>query len=420
MKVIVIGCGLLGVSTAYMLHRRGLQVTVLERASAAARETSFANGGLLVPSMAEPWNAPGILGQLSRSLLGKHDALLVNPAAIPGLVGWGLKFLCQSTEALWQANTLKNVRMALYSRRVLADLRADLNLPFDYRESGSLKVFRDDRALEHAWTQASWLQRHGDVPASLLTARESISLEPALSGVSSHVVGGIYYPLDAVSDARGFCEALVEHLSSTDVKFGFSTTVTGWKQSGGRITGVETDKGPLLADAFVLAAANSSRGLTNMLGFDLPIRPAKGYSLTLSSDNPPASPQLPIVDDATHAVVVPLKRGLRVAGVAEFTGMDLSIPEARTRYLQGLLRSVFPEFARPEVLNHAEAWTGLRPMSADGVPIVGPTPIENLYLNTGHGHLGWTLAAGSAQALADSITGTRPGLELSEYTLARF
>ena len=420
MKVIVIGCGLLGVSTAYMLHRCGLQVTVLERASAPARETSFANGGLLVPSMAEPWNAPGVLGQLSRSWLGRQGALLVRPSAVPGLVGWGVTFLRQSTEALWRANTLKNVRLALYSQRVLTDLRGDLNLQFDYRDSGALKVFRNERALERAWIQATWLQHHGGVPASLLTACECVSMEPALSSVGSDVVGGIYFPLDAIGDAQGFCQTLADHLNSTGVDLQFSTCVKGWKQSGGRITSVETDKGSFFADAFVLAAANSSRQLARMLGFDLPIRPAKGYSLTLANDNSPANPRLPVIDDATHAVVVPLKRGLRVAGVAEFAGMDLTIPESRIRYLQELLQSVFPELARDEVMSHAVSWTGLRPMSADGVPVLGPTPIENLYINTGHGHLGWTMACGSGQLLADLITGQGSALNVSEYHLERF
>ena len=420
MKVIVIGCGLLGISTAFMLRKRGCAVTVLERASAPAQETSYANGGLLVPSMAEPWNAPGVLRQLLRSWLGNNEALRVHPSALPGLMGWGAKFFHESSEARWRANTLKNVRLAMYSQRVLETVRTEINLKFDYRACGALKVFRDERTLERAWRQAKWLELNGGIPSSRLTGRESVSMEPALVNVASNIEGGIYYPLDAVADARGYCEALAEFLKSTDADLQFGARVLDLKLSGGRITSVVTDKGTFFADSFVLAAANSSRELTRKLGFDLPIRPAKGYSLTLEETNSPSIPKLPIIDDATHAVVVPLRRGLRVAGVAEFAGMDLAIPAERIAYLQRLLGSVFPEFARDEVLSRGETWTGLRAMSADGVPILGPTQIENLFLNTGHGHLGWTMAAGSGQAVADLIAGDRPTVDLADYHLARF
>lgn len=419
MHVVVIGSGLLGVSTAYWLGKLGAAVTVIDRAAGPGRETSFANGALLTPSMADPWNAPGLLWKLM-GWLGREDSpMLVRPAALPGLLRWGARFLRESSEARFRANTLANVRLSQYSLASLHTLRVVDGMAFDHQGVGTLKLSRDARSFDKARAMAEWLAGHG-VSSRALDRAATVDLEPALAPVGPELVGSIYYPADEHGDAFRYCEALAGLATQRDVQFRYGTTVTGLEAGGGRIARVRTKGGDLSADSVVIAAGSYSPQLLSPAGIRLPVAPVKGYSISVPLPAGLVGPRIPILDESLHAVAVPLGGHLRVAGTAEFAGHDLTLPAARVENLTRLLSRTYPAIAARVRREDIEPWTGLRPMSADGVPIMGRTPIENLYLNTGHGHLGWTMAAGSGRALADLVMGRTPGIDLAPYALDRF
>ena len=417
MKALIIGSGLIGVSSAYFLARGGWEVTVLDRQDGPGQETSFANGSLLTPSMPEPWNAPGSWRVLLKSIGRSDSALKLHLKALPHLSGWGTAFLRNSSAEPYQRNTIKNMQLALYSREVLMRLRAEIGIEYGGDFRGSLRVIRDAPALERALAWSERLRAHG-VTYRRLTADEVVELEPTLAPIGGQLAGGIHYPMDEIGNAYKFSVALADHARRIGVDFRFRTPVTGIEVRAGSVTAVSSGGERFTADRYIVSAGSYSPLLLKNLGLNIPIRPAKGYSITF--ERPPLDPpfRLPVADDDFHAVVVPLENVIRVAGTAEFTGYDLTLPEARIQNLLTLVKQVLPTggFERAQ----AKPWCGLRPMSVDGVPIIGPTPIDNLWTNTGHGHLGWTMAAGSGQLLADLLTGGSPGVNPDGYALARF
>jgi D-amino-acid dehydrogenase len=417
MKALIIGSGLIGVTSAYVLARRGWEVTVLDRQAGPGEETSFANGSLLTPSMPEPWNAPGSWRLLLKSLVRSDTALKLRPRALPSLAGWGATFLKNSSRARYERNSLKNLSLGLHSIAVMDELRRDTGIEYGGASPGTLRVFRDPLMLERA---VAWAQRlrFSGLEFRRLTAEETVRLEPALAPVADQLSGGIHYPVDEIGNAYKFCVAMAEQGRRAGVEFKFGTTVSRLEASKGRVTGVICGEKRMTADRYVIAAGSFSAPLLEAIGIGIPVRPAKGYSITF--DRPPLAPPLrvPIADDDFHAVVVPLENVIRVAGTAEFTGFDLALSEDRIRNLLRLLEQVLPQ-VRPEP-GAVKPWCGLRPMCADGVPIIGRTPIDNLWINTGHGPLGWTLAAGSARVLADLMSGLTPAVNAEAYGLSRF
>ena len=417
MKALNIGSGLIGVSSAYFLARRGWEVTVLDRQDGPGQETSFANGSLLTPSMPEPWNAPGSWRVLLKSIGRSDSALKLHLKALPHLSGWGAGFLRNSSAERYHRNTVKNMRLAVYSRDVLMRLRGEIGIKYGGDFRGSLRVIRDTQALERALAWAQKLRPEG-LTYRQLTADEVVKMEPTLAPIGGQLAGGIHYPLDEIGNAYEFCVALADHARRIGVQFRSRTPVTGIEVRAGNVAAVSSGGERFTADRYIVSAGSYSPLLLKNLGLNLPIRPAKGYSITF--ERPPLDPpfRLPVADDDFHAVVVPLENVIRVAGTAEFTGYDLTLPEARIQNLLTLVKQVLPTggFERAQ----AKPWCGLRPMSVDGVPIIGPTPIGNLWTNTGHGHLGWTMAAGSGQLLADLLTGGSPGVNPDGYSLARF
>ena len=417
MKALVIGGGLLGISTAYYLGRRGWRVTVVERRHAPGLETSYANGALLSPSMPEPWNAPGCARVLLRSLGRRDAALQLRLKALPRLARWGIEFLRQSNPARYAQNTRNNLHLALHSRAALEALCAATRLEYGAAATGTLRVFRDPAALEAA---LEWAQRFraAGLEHRPLSAQDTVALEPALAPIGPRLVGGIHYPLDAVGNAQMFCVALAEAARELGVEFHFGTAVRELRTDGGRVSAVLGDATRFTADHCVVAAGSYTPRLLRPIGVRLPVQPVKGYSLTF--DRPPGDPPLriPISDDDLNAVVVPLQNVLRVAGTAEFAGYDLSLPQVRVNNLAALVPQVLPRAGIDP--GEGRPWCGLRPMTPDGVPIIGVTRIGNLWVNTGHGPLGWTMAAGSGQLLADLMSGTPPGLDPEPYAPARF
>jgi D-amino-acid dehydrogenase len=418
MRILVIGGGLIGVTSAYSLRRLGHEVTVIDRQPGPARETSFANGALLTPSMSDPWNAPGCWRTLLASLGRTDSPLELRLRALPALAGWGVRFLRNSYPAAFERNTRSNLRLALGSLRRMASLREETRIEYDRAARGALRVFRDAVALDQARAAAERWRGEG-VTHRRLSSRETVDLEPALAPIAEQLAGAILYEADETGDAYQFCLALADRAREQGVVFRFETAVASLEVHSGRWSAALGASGErFVADHCLVAAGSDSAPLLRRLGIDLPVRPVKGYSVTLKVEAGRSVLRIPVVDDALHAAIVPLAGAIRVAGTAEFAGYDLTLRAARIRNLLNLLRQVLPR--EPFDADEAEPWCGLRPMSVDGVPVIGPTPLPNLWVNTGHGHLGWTLAAGSAQLLAELMGGLTPTLDPRPYALARF
>jgi D-amino-acid dehydrogenase len=417
MKAVIVGGGLIGITSAYMLARRGWEVSLLERREGPGLETSFANGALLTPSMPEPWNAPGSWKVLLKSLGHADSALQLRLKAVPGLCRWGMKFLQQSQRACYERNALKNLTLALDSLAVMSRVREETGVQYGSATPGTLRLFRDPARFEHALPWIERLSANG-LAYRALSGAEIVALEPALASIGSELSGGIHYPQDEIGDAYKFCLAIAEIARSKGVQFHFQTEVSGLKIDGGKVSAVLSSEGRFVADHYVIAAGSFSPVLLRGLGIKIPVQPAKGYSVTFDRLSAPSLPRVSIVDDDYHAAVVPLETRLRVAGTAEFAGYDMSLREARIAGLLRLLRQVLPQLKIERAAGRA--WTGLRPMSADGVPIIGRAAIENLWINTGHGHLGWTLAAGSARLLSELLTGDTPRVDPETFAPARF
>jgi D-amino-acid dehydrogenase len=411
MKVIVIGSGLAGITTAHYLNANGCQVTVLDRARGPAKETSFANGSMITPSLADPWNSPGVLKTLLTSIGREDSAMLLRPAAVFGMLGWGMRFLRNSSARRFETALLRNVRFSQYSQRVMRELQRSRVLNFDYAAVGTIKVFRSSRSLEAGVKMAHFLKQV-NVEHRLLNVDGLLELEPALTAVAEHLAGAIAYPGDETGDARKFCEELRRASENEGVAFRYSEGVLRFHRKGRRLIGLETPRGTLVADAYVLAAGSFSTDLAKQLGFGLPVRPAKGYSITVPMGRWQQPARYPIVDDDLHAAVVPVGDRIRVAGTAEFAGYDLSIKPARIDNLRALLVQTYPELAATTRAGNLNAWAGLRPMTPDGSPILGASPLENVYLNTGHGPLGWTMACGSGKVVADVVCDKDPEIDL--------
>ena len=417
-RVVVVGSGLQGVTTAWFLASQGCGVTVLEREAAVALGTSYANAGILTPSMADPWNAPGILGHLL-GWLGREDApFLLRLRALPSMLGWGLSFLAHARPRRYRENMDKNLRLALYSLAVMRELRASLGLRYDERTAGTIKVFREARAFDEAVARNVVLAELG-LDVCSLTPDEVVRTEPALAPVRGQLVGGLHCPQDESGDARLFTELLALKAQAAGARFVFGATVTGFETAGDRIAAVATSAGRHAADAFVLAAGCWSPRLLAPLGLALRVRPVKGYSITLPIGAWSGAPRMPVIDDALHTAATPLGERLRVAGTAEIAGYDTALTPARIENLFGLLLGLFPSYAPHLDRAAASPWAGLRPVSADGVPLIGRSRYVNLFLNTGHGHLGWTLAAGSARLLADLLLGRPPEIDAGAYDARR-
>lgn len=417
MKVVVIGSGLVGLTSAWFLTHHGHDVTVIDRAEGPGRETSFANGSLLTPSMSDPWNAPGCWRVLLSSLSRSDASLKLHFRHLPAMAGWGLRFLRESRPVAYERNTLSNLRLALYSLEVLKELRETTGIEYGRGARGALKIFRGRESWDHAWEVASRLKADGLI-CRRLGRDATIELEPALEPIAASLVGGIHYGADETGNAFGFCTALAAHAQRLGVTMQFGTTVSSLEVRSGQVTAVVTERQRHIADAYVVAAGSFSSPLLRRIGIHLPIEPAKGYSVTFKDDPDRASLGLPVIDDDVHAAIVPLEGAIRVAGTAEFAGYDRSISPKRVANLSKLLTDVLP-------LGHYQAgsgaaWCGLRAMSADGVPIIGKTAIANLYVNSGHGHLGWTMAAGAGRLLADVLSDETPEVDPGPYALARF
>jgi D-amino-acid dehydrogenase len=413
-RIVVIGAGLIGVTTAWYLAEQGHAVTVLDRNPAPAEGASFANGGLVTPSTSDSWAAPGTPLKILK-WLGQEDApMLLRLRALPGMVGWGLRFLRECREKHWRANTRATFALARASLEAFNRLAAEQHLAFDRNPPGLIKLFRDPLSMDSA-VRASRLYQELGYPLRALAAEGCIAEEPSLAPIRGRIAGGILYPADESGDAHGFARALASLCESRGVVFHQSVAAHGFDRDR-KIKSVATSSGNIAGDAFVLATGAQSAPLARQLGLRLPVYPAKGYSLTVRHRGWNRAPRRPIVDDGRKAAFTPLGDRIRVAGTVEFDGWNTGLNAARGRMLEQALHDVFPELATD---NARGQWSGLRPLTPDGRPIVGGSDIPNLFLNTGHGPLGLTLACGSGLALAELISGDQPSLDLSPYRWPR-
>lgn len=418
MRVLVLGGGLIGLTSAYYLARGGATVTVVDEGDRPASGASHANGGLVTPCMSEPWNAPGVAWKLLR-WIGRPDApLRLRPAGLYGGAGWMLRFLRHSSPGAYRRNLVRNLEFGLYSLRLLRELRREAGLDYGVGRGGILRVFRHEATFEAARAASRLLEDHA-LTVHTLDRDGTIGLEPALAGAAGAIIGAQHFPDDETGDARRFCELLAGYLGERGVALHLGLRVTALSRSGSAISGARTEDGPVTADAVVVAAGVGSRGLLRTAGLELQVQPVKGYSLSVPLASWAPTPAIGVVDDDLHAVAAPVGTVLRVAGTAEFAGYDRTIAPVRIRNLQRFADVMFPHAARATHGPEARAWAGLRPMSADGVPIIGCTPVDGLYVNTGHGHLGWTFAAGSGRLLADLILNREPGIDAASYAYSR-
>jgi D-amino-acid dehydrogenase len=412
-SVLVLGAGVVGTASAFYLAGKGFQVTVVEARAGAGLETSFANGGLLTPSMADPWAAPGIPRKIL-AWLGREDApFLVRPGAVPGLSRWGLRFLANCTPGAWRRNTAIILRLAGYSHRMLQALTRETGIAYDLNPHGTLHLFSDPFSMAAARRTAEVVGDLG-VPFRALDADACAALEPALARQVGRISGGIHYPDDEAGDAHLFTRRLADHLAAGGVRFRYGETVTRIEVHDAAFRAAVTGAGRIEADACLVALGNSSAAVVRPIGLHLPIYPVKGYSITIPVGGWNGAPTVPLIDDGRKLGIIRLGERLRIAGTAEFTGRDTALNPKRIANLARAFLELFPDCPNRDA---GQPWTGFRPMTPDGIPYLGATPVQGLYLNTGHGHLGWTMSCGSAKAVADVMAGEAPDIDLAGMTL---
>lgn len=417
-STIIVGGGLLGLSTAKALTDRGVEVELLEAREQVGLETSFANGGLLTPSLSDPWNAPGIHWHLWDSLFNPASAMKLHFKAIPSLFRWGVGFLRNSSQRQFNKALSANFQLASYSLQLTDQWRDELQLDYGFQRSGSLKIFRDNESMAQAVALAETLSGLG-LEFESVGAAEAVRLEPALSDIRQSIAGALWFPGDCTGDSHQFCLELKGAIKRAGVTVRTGTSVTDLVIEKGRVHGVRTKEGVLPAENVVIASGVQTPRLLKGTGLNLPIAPAKGYSVTFQVGGLVGLPKLCVIDDGMHAGITPLGDRLRVVGTAEFVGNDTSISQVRVDNLVRMLREIYPTLSKQLVATIPEAWSGLRPMSNDGRPFIGESRVKGLYMNVGHGHLGWTEAVGSGCLLADLLTRHEPALAETPFAVHR-
>jgi len=416
MRVVVLGSGVVGVTSAYYLARAGFEVTVLDRQPGPGMETSFANAGQVSPGYSAPWAAPGIPFKAAKWLFQRHAPLAVRPDGSLWQLQWMARMLRNCTAERYAVNKSRMVRLAEYSRDCLRELRADIGIDYEQRTQGTLQVFRTQQQLDAAAKDIAVLAECG-VPYHLLDRAGCAAVEPALGRVKDKLVGGLQLPGDETGDCQLFTARLAKAAEKLGVKFHYGVTVDRLLNANGRVIGVVSGDEHISADQFVVALGSYSRPLLKGLGLDIPVYPVKGYSLTVPITNAAAAPVSTIMDETYKVAITRFDDRIRLGGMAELAGFDLRLNPRRRATLEMVAGDLFPDGGD---IPAATFWTGLRPMTPDGTPIIGGTRFGNLWLNTGHGTLGWTMSCGSARVLADQIARRRPAIAADDLGLRRY
>ncbi|WP_295920511.1 D-amino acid dehydrogenase [uncultured Xanthomonas sp.] len=417
MRVLVLGSGVIGTATAWYLARSGCEVTVVDRQPAAGLETSYANAGQVSPGYASPWAAPGVPLKALKWLFQRHAPLAITPTADLQQYLWLAQMLRNCTAERYAINKARMVRLSEYSRDCLDQLRAETGIAYEGRQLGTTQLFRTQQQLDGAAKDIEVLREYG-VPYELLDRAGIARVEPALASAPASLVGALRLPNDQTGDCRLFTQRLAAMAAAAGVQFRQGETIEALQADGDRIDGVRIGGRVERADRYVVALGSYSPGLLAPLGIRLPVYPLKGYSLTLPIRDAALAPTSTILDESYKVAITRFDERIRVGGMAELAGFDLSRPARRRATLEKVVNDLYP---RGGDLAAAEFWTGLRPATPDGTPVVGATGYHNLFLNTGHGTLGWTMACGSGRYLADLMVSRQPqisgeGLDIFRYS----
>ncbi|MBB5884749.1 D-amino acid dehydrogenase [Xanthomonas sp. LMG 8992] len=417
MRVLVLGSGVIGTATAWYLARSGCEVTVVDRQPAAGLETSYANAGQVSPGYASPWAAPGVPLKALKWLFQRHAPLAITPTADLQQYLWLAQMLRNCTAERYAINKARMVRLSEYSRDCLDQLRAETGIAYEGRQLGTTQLFRTQQQLDGAAKDIEVLREYG-VPYELLDRAGIARVEPALASAPATLVGALRLPNDQTGDCRLFTQRLAAMAAEAGVQFRQGETIEALQADGDRIDGVRIGGRLERADRYVVALGSYSPGLLAPLGIRLPVYPLKGYSLTLPIRDAALAPTSTILDESYKVAITRFDERIRVGGMAELAGFDLSRPARRRATLEKVVNDLYP---RGGDLAAAEFWTGLRPATPDGTPVVGATGYRNLFLNTGHGTLGWTMACGSGRYLADLMVSRQPqisgeGLDIFRYS----
>jgi len=416
MRVLVMGSGVIGTTSAYYLARAGFEVVVVDRQPAVAMETSFANAGQVSPGYASPWAAPGVPLKAMKWLMQRHAPLAIKLTGDTQQYLWMAQMLRNCTAARYAVNKERMVRLSEYSRDCLDELRAETGIDYEGRQCGTTQLFRTQAQLDNAAKDIAVLQASG-VPYELLDRAGIARAEPALARVSDKLSGALRLPNDQTGDCQMFTAKLAAMAHELGVEFRFNQDIQRLQFAGDRLEGVWIDGKLETADRYVLALGSYSPQMLKPLGIRAPVYPLKGYSLTVPISDPAMAPVSTVLDETYKVAITRFDQRIRVGGMAEIAGHDLSLNPRRRETLEMVVGDLFPQGGDPST---AELWTGLRPATPDGTPIIGGTSYRNLYLNTGHGTLGWTMACGSGRLLADMLARKRTqistdGLDISRY-----
>lgn len=416
MKILILGSGVVGATTAYYLAKAGHEAVVVDRQAGPALETSFANAGEISPGYASPWAAPGVPLKAIKWLMMTHAPLILRPSLDRDMLAWLFAMLRNCTTSRYAVNKERMVRLAEYSRDCLIELRAETGISYDERMQGTLQLFRTAAQVEGTAKDVEVLRASG-VPYEVLDRAGCLAAEPGLVEAREDFVGGLRLPNDETGDCFKFTNAIAKLAEGLGAQFQFNTRIDSIETLGGGIAGVRTSNGLIVADRYVVALGSYSAGLIRPLGLELPVYPVKGYSITVPIVNPDLAPVSTLMDETFKVAITRLGDRIRVGGMAEISGYNADLPDRRRATLERSMESLFPNAGH---LSAATFWSGLRPMTPDGTPVIGPTPVDKLYLNTGHGTLGWTMACGSAQVLSDLVSGKGPAIDTRDLSIARY
>ncbi|MET3069265.1 D-amino acid dehydrogenase [Atlantibacter hermannii] len=415
MRVVVLGSGVVGVTSAWYLRQQGHEVTVIDREPDAALETSAANAGQISPGYAAPWAAPGVPLKAIKWMFQRHAPLAISLDGSGFQLKWMWQMLRNCDTRHYMENKGRMVRLAEYSRDCLKALRASTGIAYEGRQGGTLQLFRTEQQYENAAKDIAVLEDAG-VPYQLLESHRLAEVEPALADVAHKLTGGLQLPNDETGDCQLFTQRLARMAAEAGVVFRYNTPVDRLLYEGNQIYGVQCGAEVVKADAYVMAFGSYSTAMLKGI-VDIPVYPLKGYSLTIPIAEESGAPMSTVLDETYKIAITRFDSRIRVGGMAEIVGFNTALLQPRRETLEMVVRDLYPRGGHVE---QATSWTGLRPMTPDGTPIVGRTPYKNLWLNTGHGTLGWTMACGSGQLISDLISGRTPAIPFDDLGVARY
>ena len=420
MKVVVLGAGIIGTTSAYFLAKQGHEVTVIDRQDSVSMETSHANAGCLSYGFTSPWASPGLPFSVLKWVLTGRSPLIINPNMSVETIKFLYRMFKNCNSRSYEINKSRMLRVANYSQKALLEIETDFDLYYEQKKQGSLQLFWDSKEIEKTQKDIAILDKF-NINSQLLSAEECVKIEPGLQYVKNKLAGGIQFMDDFTGNCYLFSTEVYKKCVEMGVNFEFNTEIKSLQISNDKIASVSTDSGEIKADCYSVSLGSYSTKILSKIGIEIPIYPVKGYSITLPVLSNEDAPQSTIMDEKNKIAITRLGDRIRVAGMAHLTDFDKNL---RTKSLDSLMSGLDLLFPKSyESSKETNFWTGFRPSTPDGTPIIGPTPFNNLFLNTGHGTLGWTMSAGSGKLLANLVSGIDPeisteGIDMSRYSFS--